>query len=124
LDIREPVPEAPKAPLPPYNGFGSLEDSAQSCTSLIPRAPRKDLYKLMNKDRVVLRFKCCFVDVGTSPLALSDADRYLSHYFLDTIVQEHLSNIGLIGKDDARPLIVPWMESTTTFFTVSCSNIC
>lgn len=73
INIKEAIPEAAKAPLPPYNGFGSLEDSIQSCISLVPKAPRKDLYKLMNKDRVVLRFKCRFVE--TSSLALSDADR-------------------------------------------------
>eukprot|EP00884_Botryococcus_braunii_P011056 jgi/Botrbrau1/19952/Bobra.0059s0068.1 len=61
LNIREPIPEVPKAPLPPYNGFGSLEDSAQSCTSLVPRPPRKDLYKLMNKDprRAALQVQFC-----------------------------------------------------------------
>ena len=37
LDVAEKILQAAPRPLPPYNGFGSLEDSAQSCRSLIPQ---------------------------------------------------------------------------------------
>lgn len=47
VDVREPVPAAPGRQLPEYNGFGSLEDSAQNCTSLVtinvPRIPPRKL---------------------------------------------------------------------------------
>ena len=33
-------------PIPPYNGFGSEEDSLGSVYSLQPKAPRKDVKKM------------------------------------------------------------------------------
>lgn len=39
VDVTEPVSAAPAKQLPEYNGFGSLEDSAQNCTSLV-NAPK------------------------------------------------------------------------------------
>ncbi|XP_051867252.1 EF-hand domain-containing protein 1-like [Pristis pectinata] len=55
------VTEKPPAPekkwIPPYNGFGSLEDSVQNCLSLIPKAPKKDLIKLLENDKIILRYE-------------------------------------------------------------------
>ncbi|KAL2082609.1 hypothetical protein ACEWY4_022427 [Coilia grayii] len=42
--------------IPSYNGWGSLEDSLQNCLHLIPEPPKKDLMKLLEKDRKVLRY--------------------------------------------------------------------
>ena len=42
--------------IPPYNGFGSEEDSLCNCLNLIPKPPRRDFIKFMEKDRLV-----CFV---------------------------------------------------------------
>ncbi|CAL8318026.1 unnamed protein product [Merluccius merluccius] len=42
--------------VPPYNGFGSLEDSLQNCLSLIPQPPKKDLLKMLENDHKVLRY--------------------------------------------------------------------
>ena len=50
-------------PLPPYNGFGSLEDSKQSCLSLIPQPPKKDFIKMLENDGKVLRFAAVMVSV-------------------------------------------------------------
>ena len=38
----------------------------------IPKAPRKDFYKLMNKDKIVLRFGTRFVETSTHQLSSSD----------------------------------------------------
>ncbi len=35
LDVREPLPAQRPRELPAHNGFGSWEDSAQNCTSLV-----------------------------------------------------------------------------------------
>ena len=35
LNVREPLPEPASRQLPAHNGFGSLEDSAQNCISLV-----------------------------------------------------------------------------------------
>lgn len=45
------APSAPKRTLPAYNGFGSFEDSAQNCTSLLPQPPKKNFYSLMQVTR-------------------------------------------------------------------------
>lgn len=43
--------------IPPYNGFGSEEDSLRSCTGGInPPPPKKDLAKMREKSGVILRF--------------------------------------------------------------------
>ena len=39
--------------IPPYNGFGSEEDSLCNCLSLIPKPPKRDFIKFMEKDRWV-----------------------------------------------------------------------
>ncbi|CAL9690452.1 unnamed protein product [Knipowitschia caucasica] len=51
--VQYKVPAAPKPPrhVPPYNGFGSEEDSLSSCQGVLPKPPRKDLLKCMEKDR-------------------------------------------------------------------------
>lgn len=41
---------------PPYNGFGSLEDSLQSCLSLVPQPPKKDFIKMLENDHKILRY--------------------------------------------------------------------
>lgn len=72
IDVSEPAKQLPVASMPPWNGFGSLEDSAQSCLHLIPKQPVKDFYKLMQKDKIVLRFATCFVETPTHKLSTSD----------------------------------------------------
>ena len=37
--------------IPPYNGFGSEEDSLGNCLSLIPKPPQRDFVKFMAHDR-------------------------------------------------------------------------
>ena len=36
---------------PPYNGFGSEEDSLCSCMGLLPKPPKRDFIKFMERDR-------------------------------------------------------------------------
>lgn len=60
----------------PYNGYGTLKDSEQNCRSLVPKPPKKDLRKLVNKDGMILRFAARFEprpDIGFAvcpPLSL------------------------------------------------------
>ncbi|XP_013419576.1 EF-hand domain-containing family member C2-like [Lingula anatina] len=88
--------------MPPYNGFGSEEDSLCSCMGLIPKPPRRDFVKFMEKDRHglesnVLRF-LARMDT-TKPI---DMDRrFIISYFLsdDTILvfEPPVRNSGIIG---------------------------
>ncbi len=75
--------------MPPYNGFGSEEDSLCSCMGLLPKPPKRDFIKFMEKDRHgldsnVLRY-LAQMDT-TKPI---DMDRrFIISYFLsdDTIL--------------------------------------
>lgn len=49
--------------LPPYNGYGFVEDSAQNCFALIPKAPKKDVMKLLMNDKKVLRYLAALVRI-------------------------------------------------------------
>ncbi|XP_067881841.1 EF-hand domain-containing protein 1 [Heterodontus francisci] len=54
--IKKPAPPDKKW-IPPYNGFGSVEDSLENCLSLIPKAPKKDLLKMLENDKIILRYE-------------------------------------------------------------------
>ena len=41
----------PDREIPPYNGWGSEEDSKANCLKLIAQAPKRDFTKFMMKDR-------------------------------------------------------------------------
>ncbi|XP_052753488.1 EF-hand domain-containing family member C2-like isoform X2 [Galleria mellonella] len=74
--------------LPPWNGYGSYDDSAENCRTIEPKAPHKDFMKFLHKDRVgfnshTLRFAARLINDNPE-----DARRYfIIKYFLcdDTI---------------------------------------
>ncbi|KAK2527105.1 Efhc2 [Columba guinea] len=102
IPYKAPPPPKPEKTFPPYNGFGSEEDSLCSCMGLLLKPPRKDFKKLMEKDRYglesnILRFLAKLIT--DSPI---DKDRkFLICCFLsdDTIsVFEHTQrNTGILG---------------------------
>jgi len=55
--LDEPRPVHVKLTFPPHTGFGTEEDSLASCLHLTPRAPRRDINKLMGDAVKVLRFQ-------------------------------------------------------------------
>ncbi|KAF6040012.1 EFHC2 [Bugula neritina] len=96
-------PAVPRAKeVPPYNGFGSEEDSLCSCAGLLPKPPRRDFVKFMEKDRCglesnVLRFLAKMET--TKPI---DMDRrFIISYFLadDTLLvfEPPVRNSGMGG---------------------------
>lgn len=44
-------------PVPPYNGYGTAEDSLGSVYSLQPKPPRVDMKKMFKQDMHILRFE-------------------------------------------------------------------
>lgn len=87
----------PKMEIPPYNNFGSLEDSMQSCLSLIPQPPKKDFIKMLENDHKVLRFEAIMDSVRPE-----DAGRrFIISYRLSddmlTIYEPPVRNSGIIG---------------------------
>lgn len=89
--------------LPPPNGYGSDDDSAQSYRSLVPKAPKKNFAKFLKHANDVLRFHA--VHATPSP---EDEDRvFIFCYYLadDTVsIYEHPGrNSGHVGgKVSAR----------------------
>ena len=51
LDLGADVKKDRIREVPPYTGFGTEEDSLTSCQGLEPRAPERDFFKFMHKDR-------------------------------------------------------------------------
>ena len=49
--VAEVKPPREPRMIPPYNGFGSEEDSLGNCLSLIPKPPQRDFIKFMAHDR-------------------------------------------------------------------------
>ncbi|XP_074551236.1 EF-hand domain-containing family member C2 isoform X2 [Halichoeres trimaculatus] len=98
------APPAPKPPrmVPPYNGFGSEEDSLGFCLNLVPKPPQKDFRKLMEKDRCgfdghVLSFRAKMV---TSDPVDRDRTFLISFYLSDdsiTVFERPISG-GFGGK--------------------------
>ncbi|KAG5459909.1 MAG: hypothetical protein BJ554DRAFT_8112 [Olpidium bornovanus] len=56
-------------PYPPYNGFGSEEDSLGSCKYLVLKPPKKDFLKLLENEKKILRFLAVLDEpsAGSSP---------------------------------------------------------
>jgi len=92
---RSPAPIAYHTP--PFNGFGSLEDSLQNCLSLVPQPPKKDFIKMLENDNKVLRYQAKMQSAREE-----DRDRrfILSYRLSDdmiTIFEPQQRNSGIIG---------------------------
>ncbi|XP_031332726.1 EF-hand domain-containing family member C2-like isoform X2 [Photinus pyralis] len=62
LDSQMGIPTPQERELPPWNGYGSFEDSAQNCITVEPKAPHGDFKKFLKFDKNgldshVLRFE-------------------------------------------------------------------
>ena len=55
----------------PYDGLGSIEDSMQSCLSLVPQPPKKDFIKMLENDHAVLRFEATMVSEWLPPYSVA-----------------------------------------------------
>ena len=53
----EPEKRGVEHQIPPFNGYGTPEDSLGSVFSLQPKPPKKDMTKLFTNDQYVLRFE-------------------------------------------------------------------
>lgn len=86
-----------KKEVPPYNGFGSLEDSLQNCLSLIPKPPKKNVQKMLENDHKVLRYSARL----DSPIPADEGRRFILSYFLAndmiSIFEKPTRNSGILG---------------------------
>ncbi|XP_016344948.1 EF-hand domain-containing protein 1-like [Sinocyclocheilus anshuiensis] len=96
-----------KRVIPPYNGFGSLEDSLQNCLSLIPEPPKKDVIKLLENDNKVLRY----VAQLDSQNPLDEGRRFILSYYLSddmiSVFERSTRNSGIIGGKFLEKTRVP-----------------
>ncbi|KAG5277364.1 hypothetical protein AALO_G00116690 [Alosa alosa] len=83
--------------IPPYNGWGSLEDSLQNCLDFIPEPPKKDLMKLLENDHKVLRYTAQL----DSQNPQDAGRRFVLSYYLSndmiSIFETATRNSGIIG---------------------------
>ena len=121
IDVEEePVP-LPQMEVPPYNGFGSREDSLQNCTNLITKPAKKDFQKLMHNEKKILRYSARLVEGDRFVLTQADKERkFILQYFLadDTvsIFEPPARNSGIIsGKFLERTRLD--MPGTTKAYT-------
>ena len=56
IQLRKPRANIVHQPVPPYNGYGTPEDSLGSVYSLQPKPPRIDMKKMFKQDMHILRF--------------------------------------------------------------------
>ncbi|NXS55251.1 EFHC1 protein, partial [Brachypteracias leptosomus] len=93
---KEEVEEVPQV-IPPYNGFGFLEDSLQNCFSLFPKPPRKDVIKMLENHHEVLRYQVAL----ESPNPEDRRRRFILSYFpsddMISINEPPVRNSGIIG---------------------------
>ncbi|KMZ09937.1 EF-hand domain-containing family member C2 [Drosophila simulans] len=85
--------------LPPYNGWGSYEDSVGNCISVEPKPPKSDFKKFIKYDRYVLRF-------GAKMLSTIKANCerifVISYYLCDDTLQIQeiaVRNSGFLGGE-------------------------
>uniref|UniRef100_A0A8C3LE15 EF-hand domain containing 1 n=1 Tax=Chrysolophus pictus TaxID=9089 RepID=A0A8C3LE15_CHRPC len=97
VEIKKKPPEEVPQVIPPYNGYGFLEDSLQNCYSLFPKPPRKDVIKMLENDHKVLRYQVAL----ESPNPVDAKRRFILSYFLSndmiSIYEPPVRNSGIIG---------------------------
>lgn len=92
-----------KRVIPPYNGFGTEEDSLRSCTGgLNPPPPKKDLSKMRDKTGVVLRFNAQLISDKSDDIAR----RFVVSFFMEdntiAIREPPVKNSGVMGGNFLR----------------------
>ncbi|KAF1371829.1 hypothetical protein PFLUV_G00273430 [Perca fluviatilis] len=101
-----------KKEVPPYNGFGSLEDSLQNCYSLIPEPPKKNVLKMLENDHKVLRYSARLDSQNPG----DEGRRFILSYFLSndmiSIYEKPGRNSGIIGGQFLEKTRIPKPGST------------
>jgi hypothetical protein len=96
VDVQLPERAVPRAATPPYNGYGSWDDSMSSVIHLIPKAPQKDFKKLYDNEGKILRFTARFAN--PKPEDVNRLFVFNFHLFDDTlsIHEPPQRNLGIV----------------------------
>ncbi|XP_045916821.1 EF-hand domain-containing protein 1 [Micropterus dolomieu] len=104
--------EKKKKEVPPYNGFGSLEDSLQNCLSLIPEPPKKNMLKMLENSHKVLRYSATL----DSQNPKDEGRHFILSYYLSndmiSIFEKPTRNSGIIGGKFLEKTRIPKPGST------------
>nr|CAH8824972.1 unnamed protein product [Trichobilharzia regenti] len=97
LDVEIKQPEIPKKEIPPFTGYGTIEDSLSSTKSFILKPPKADFAKQVDYAQKVLRYETRLDSVRPE-----DASRrfILSYWLADdmiSIFETPVRNSGFIG---------------------------
>jgi len=105
-DIALPEFVQPVHEIPPYTGYGSLEDSMGSVHHLLPKPPKKDMIKRNKKRENVLRFNATrlMLDEDEKP---SDLAYVLRYYVDDDTLSIHVPAKN--GKNSGE-VVGPYLE--------------
>ncbi|XP_028295522.1 EF-hand domain-containing protein 1 [Gouania willdenowi] len=112
IELPANVIEKPKPEIPPYNGYGSLEDSLQNCLRLVPQPPKKNVLKMQENAQKVLRY----IARLESQDPVDDVRRFVISYSLSddmmTIFEKPAHNSGIIAGKFLEKTRVPKPGST------------
>ena len=108
--------------VPPYTGFGSEADSKTSCGGLEPRAPQRDFFKFMNKDRDgfdshILRFSARLVSDGK----VETQRKFVVSYFLSddsilvNLIPEQNSGMYIVNRNFMKIIFLVEKKNQTFF---------
>ncbi|XP_034231935.1 EF-hand domain-containing protein 1-like [Thrips palmi] len=56
IQVEHPAPPQPQYPHPPHTGIGSIEDTIQNVLKVIPKAPKKDVIRMLHNANKKLRY--------------------------------------------------------------------
>ncbi|ALC41366.1 Efhc1.2 [Drosophila busckii] len=97
----------PARRLPPYNGWGSYEDSEGNCITVEPKPPQADFKKLVKYDGCILRFGAKLMSVIKDNCERSFV---ISYYLADDTLQIYevaRRNSGFLGGEFLKRARVP-----------------
>ncbi|XP_066995320.2 EF-hand domain-containing protein 1 [Anabrus simplex] len=107
MEVFEKPAEMPQRKIPPYTGFGTVEDSYQSCLSLRPRSPKKDVVRYILNAKKFLRYTAKLDWVHPE----DEIRQFIFSYSLfDGTVGIHeraLCNSGIVGGSFLKPMRIP-----------------
>ncbi|XP_053736475.1 EF-hand domain-containing protein 1-like [Synchiropus splendidus] len=96
-----------KKEVPPYNYFGSLEDSLQNCLSLIPKPSKRNVQKMLENGNKVLRYTAQL----DSPNPEDEGRHFILSYYLSNdmigIYEKPTRNSGILGGKFLEKTRVP-----------------
>lgn len=109
--------------LPPFNGWGSHEDSEGNCRTVEPKPPKPDFNKFINLDRYLLRFGAKMMSIFPEN---NERIFIITYYLSDDTISVHemaVRNSGFQGGDFYRrsKMILPKQDMLTPYRPISYS---